>query len=64
MRKLTEDQAWEIYQLAWYTELPHAEIAASYGIKPAAVSNIKHGYSWGFEPDWIGLIVGGTHGTA
>jgi len=64
MHRLTEDQAWEIYQLAWYSGLPQAEIGAMYGIVQGQVSSIKHGYTWGFEPEWVGLIVGGGHGTA
>jgi DNA-directed RNA polymerase specialized sigma subunit len=49
---LTPEQAWEVYQLAWHTELPHAEIAAMYGVQQAAVSAIKHGHTWGFQPVW------------
>jgi uncharacterized protein YjcR len=55
--KLTEDKAWEVYQLTWYTDLPQKEIAAMYGISPGSVSNIKHGNNWGFEERWLAKVM-------
>jgi predicted XRE-type DNA-binding protein len=55
--RLTEDQAWEIYQIAWHTDLSQAEIGDMYGIRRGRVSNIKHGYVWNFEEPWIGKII-------
>lgn len=52
MRKLTEAQAWEIYQLAWLSDLSQKEIAEMYGVQQPAVSAIKHGVTWGFQP-WL-----------
>ena len=58
--KLTEAQAWEIYQLAWYSGLPQREIGAMYDVTATVVSAIKNGYSWGFEHPFPGLVIGGA----
>lgn len=56
--KLTEAQAWEVYQLAWYSGLPQREIGAMYDVSTSVVSSIKNGYAWGFEHPFPGLVIG------
>lgn len=55
---LTRAQAWEIYQLAWYSDLPQREIGAMYDVTQSVVSSIKNGYSWNFEHPFPGLVIG------
>lgn len=56
--KLTAAQAWEIYQLAWYSGLLQREIGEMYDVSATVVSSIKNGYAWGFEHPFPGLVIG------
>lgn len=58
-RKLTGNQALEIYELAWKGELTLQEIADNYGISDACVSSIKFGRSWSHITNQIRVI---SHG--
>jgi len=42
--KLSDAQAWEIFQLSWYGEVEQKWICERYGITQSVVSNIKHGW--------------------
>jgi hypothetical protein len=44
--KLTEEAVTEIYNLAWYSDMPTKEISKKYNISKSAVLAIKTGYSW------------------
>ena len=45
-KKLTKEEALEIYRAAHGTDSTHKEIAAGYGITAPTVSSIKNGYTW------------------